>query len=289
MAKANAVRLGVLLAALAASSCLWGQAYSGPIFDAHLHYNDEAWPGYPPASVVQRLLDNGVQAFLSNSRPNGGTRELAALVSARGQADLRIVPFVRLYRDRADYESWHRDPGIYEMVERELAAGTATGPYRGIGEFHLYDAADGRNPTAVRLMKLAAERGLVVLAHVDDAAVDILMSHAPDATIIWAHTGISGVPVARVRALMNRYPRLYGELSYRPGLTASDGALTPEWRSLIMAMPDRFLVGSDTWINERWATYGEIITGYRKWLGALAPEAARKVAWENGRRLFGLP
>jgi hypothetical protein len=287
MARANAVRLGILLAVLAAPA--WGQAYTGPIFDAHLHYNDEAWPVHPPASVVQKFLDSGVQAFVSNSRPNDGTRELASLVTARGQADLRIVPFVRLYRDRADYESWHRDPSIYEMVERELAAGTAAGPYRGIGEFHLYDAADGRNPTAVRLMKLAAERRLAVLAHVDDAAIDILMSHAPDATIIWAHTGISGVPVARVRALMNRYPRLYGELSYRPGLTTSDGSLTPEWRSLILAMPDRFLVGSDTWINERWATYGEIIAGYRKWLGTLAPEAARKVAWENGRRLFGLP
>ena len=181
--------------------------------------------GLPGGNRGAEARRNGVQAFVANSRPNDGTKDLASLVGARGAAGLRIVPFVRLYRNREDYESWHRDPSIYDMVEHELAAGTAAGPYRGIGEFHLYDSADARNVTAVRLMKLAADRRLVILAHADDVAIDILMSHAPDATMIWAHTGISGVPVGRVEDMMKKYPRLYGELSYRPGLTAGDGSL----------------------------------------------------------------
>ncbi len=281
-------KLGLLVAAALASGRLWAQAYTGPIFDAHLHYNMEARSAYPPEAVLQSLLENNVRAFVANSTPNEGTRDLAAVVAAREKADLRIVPLVRVYRDRTDYESWHGDPTISDMVVRELAAGTAAGPYRGIGELHLYDAGDARNPTAVRIARLAAERGLVLMAHCDDLAIEILMSNAPDASILWAHTGISGVPIARVETLMKKYPRLRGELSYRPGLTGGDGSLSPQWRALILAMPDRFLVGSDTWVNERWADYGDIIRGYRTWLGGLPAATARKVAWDNGLRLFGL-
>jgi hypothetical protein len=31
--------------------------------------------------------------------------------------------------------------------------------------------------------------------------------------------------------------------------------------------PDRFLLRSDTWVPERWSSYGEIMAGYRGWLG----------------------
>ena len=168
---------------------------------------------------------------------------------------MTVVPFVRLYRNRADYSGWHADPSIVEMVERELAAGTEAGPYRGLGEFHLYDSANADGPTARRLMQLAEQRGLAVLAHVDDTAIEKLLAHAPKARLIWAHTGIGGAPVERVRALLQRHPTLMGELSYRPGLTEGDGRLSPAWRALLGEMPERFLVGSDTWINARWDDY----------------------------------
>ena len=105
-----------------------------------------------------------------------------------------MVPFVRLYRNRADYGGWFGDRSIHEMVESELARGTAAGPFRGIGEFHLYDSANADGPVARSLMQLAQERDLVVLAHVDDVAIDKLLAHAPKARVIWAHTGIGGVP-----------------------------------------------------------------------------------------------
>jgi len=106
---------------------------------------------------------------------------------------------------------------------------------------------------------------------------------------IWAHTGIGGVPVARVDELMARYPLLVGELSYRPGLTCEAGKLCPEWRALISKYPDRFVIGSDTWVNQRWASYDQLMAGYRTWLGDLPAELARKVAWANAAGLFGLP
>ena len=198
------------------------------------------------------------------------------------------MPFVRLYRNRADYTGWFNDPTIVEMVQRELAQGTASGPYRGLGEFHLYDSANANGPVARTLMQLAEARGLAVLAHVDDAAIDLLMAHAPKARLIWAHTGIGGAPVARVRALLAKYPRLLGELSYRPGLTDGAGRLSAEWKALLAEQPERFLIGSDTWVNARWQDYEALMRDARAWLGDLPPAAARRIAWENGATLFGL-
>nr|WP_246294811.1 amidohydrolase family protein [Schlegelella koreensis] len=261
--------------------------YGGPLFDAHLHYNVEATERYPLADVLGRMQRSGVRAVIANSRPNDGSKALAAADATR-RAGVVVVPFVRLYRNRADYTGWHADPTIVDMVLSELAAGTAAGPYRGLGEFHLYDSANADGPTARRLMQLAAQRDLAVLAHVDDVAVEKLLAHAPNARLIWAHTGIGGVPVERVRTLLERHPRLMGELSYRPGLVDADGSASAAWRALLVAMPDRFLVGSDTWINARWDDYEGLMRQARGWLGSLPPAVARRIAWDNGAALFGL-
>ena len=267
--------------------------YSGPLLDAHLHYNVEAVQGpHPISDVLARMQRNGVRAIVANSRPNDGTK---ALVEARTQTDaagVTVVPFIRLYRTRADYDNWYRDESIYEMVQAEFTRGTARGPYRGIGEFHLYDSRNANGPVARKLMAFAEDKQLAVLAHVDDVAVDLLMANAPSKgqklRLIWAHTGIGGTPVERVEAMLARYPLLMGELSYRPGLTCEGGLLCPEWRALLLRYPDRFLIGSDTWINPRWQQYDELMQGYRRWLGDLPPDVARQIAWDNGAALFGL-
>lgn len=267
--------------------------WSGPIFDAHLHYNDEAWMGpHSLDDVFGRLQRAGVRGIIANSRPNEGTRSLANATERARAAGVVVVPFVRLYRNRADYNGWFADPTIVDLVNTELAAGTRAGPYRGLGEFHLYDNVNADGPVARQLMRLADERGLAVLAHVDDIAVDRLMAHGPGTRLIWAHTGIGGTPPERVRELLRRYPKLIGELSYRPGLIADTGGLTPAWQDLLTAFSDRFLVGSDTWVNQRWVAYESLIDAARVWLADLArgdPRAARRIAWDNAAALFGLP
>lgn len=283
---------------LIAFSCAQARAsdYAGPLFDAHLHYNVEAWDGktgpHPPADVLARMQASGVRAIVANSRPNTGSLTLASSPQMR-DAGIAVVPFVRLYRNRADYTNWFRDETIYDMVLADLARGTGSGPYRGIGEFHLYDSADANGPVAKKLMALAEQRDLVVLAHVDDVAIDLLMANTPSKgqklRLIWAHTGIGGAPVERVDALMARYPGLVGELSYRPGLVCDDHQLCPAWRALLLKYPMRFLVGSDTWVNQRWQDYEGLMQGYRSWLGKLPADVARKIAWDNGASLFGVP
>jgi hypothetical protein len=270
--------------------------YAGPLLDAHLHYNVEAWSGapvpHPLPDVLARMQRNGVRAIVANSRPNEGSKALAGS-PLTADAGITVVPLIRLYRNRADYDSWHRDDSIYDMVLAELALGTAVGPYRGLGEFHLYDAAHAQGPVAQKLMALAEAKNLVVLAHVDDVAIELLMAGTPSGgqaiQLVWAHTGIGGTDPARVEQLLIRYPGLMGELSYRPGLTCQNGRLCPEWRALMLKYPTRFLIGSDTWINQRWQYYDEIMTGYRVWLGDLPPDIAHRIAWGNGAALYGLP
>ena len=297
---APAVRLLGLLAAASATAVQAQTPYAGPLFDAHLHYNDEACvhatpePAcpHPLEDVLARMQRNGVRAIVANSRPNDGTRALAQARAQTQAAGVMVVPFVRLYRDRADYHNWFRDPSIAELVQAELARGTPAGPYRGLGEFHLYDSANANGPVAQALMALAEQKDLAVLAHVDDVAIDLLMANAPSKgrklKLVWAHTGIGGTPIERVDQLLARYPQLMGELSYRPGLTCDGGQLCPEWRALLLKYPDRFLIGSDTWVNQRWIYYDDLMQGYRAWLGGLPADVALRIAWNNGARLFGL-
>jgi hypothetical protein len=281
----RAALLTLLLSAAAAHA----EPYRGPIFDAHLHYNDEAFSApHPVDDVIGRMQRSGVRGIVANSRPNDGTKTLARERAKMAAAGITVVPFIRLYRHRADYNGWFADESIHQMVQDELKAGTDSGAYRGIGEFHLYDSANANGPVARKLMQLAQARDLAVLAHVDDAAIDLLMAHAPNARLIWAHTGIGGAPVERVRALLTRYPRLMGELSYRPGLTCGEGQLCPEWKALLSEFPERFLVGSDTWINARWSSYEALMAEARGWLGDLPAPLAQRIAWGNGARLFGL-
>ena len=281
-------RVAALVVLAAAALAARAEPYAGPLFDTHLHYNEEARAEFPLADVLARMQRSGVRAIVANSRPNDGTLALASTPLAAA-AGVTVVPFVRLYRNRDDYHGWFADASIQTLVDRQLAAGTPAGPYRGLGEFHLYDSANANGPVARALMRLAQDQGLAVLAHVDDDAIELLLAHAPRARLIWAHTGIGGTPVARVRALLAKYPTLMGELSYRPGLTDADGHLSAEWKALIGAYPDRFTIGSDTWINARWSDYEGLMSAARRWLGDLPPTLAQRVAWGNAAALFGVP
>jgi hypothetical protein len=67
---------------------------------------------------------------------------------------------------------------------------------------------------------------------------------------------------------------------------AEEGHLAAGWKALFSRHPTRFLLGSDTWVNQRWESYPQIMAGYRQWLGELPREVAERIAWKNGKELF---
>jgi len=274
MQRLKITALAIALAAFAASD---GRAQAQlKIFDAHLHYNQEPDPFYPLDKVLEVFRRNGVAGIVANSRPNKGTHQL---VDAKAQG-LWVVPFIRPYRTRDDVQNWSNDAAINELIEIEYKRGY----FRGVGEFHIYgNAAD--KPVVRKAVDFAVARDLYVLAHCDEPALLVLLRNHPKAKIIWAHTGFA-TPPARVAELLEKHPALMGELSYRYGI-ADGGKLSDAWRDLFARHSDRFLLGSDTWINERWFGYDTIMKEYRGWLAQLPPEQAKRIAHGNAERVFG--
>ena len=255
-----------------------------PIFDAHMHYNIEARDTYPPAKVLEIFRQSNVRGILATSRPNEGSALLMKAAPAASPA-LTVVPFIRVYRDRADYGTWHKNPEIVAMIEREFAEGAMKGKVRGIGEFHLY-GEEAKSKEFAQIVAFAQKNDLWLHAHSDEAAINHIFTLAPKAKVIWAHTGFS-VATDRVAAMMKAHPDLMGELSYRNDIT-DGGKLSKLWRALFTTYPDRFLLGSDCWVTERWAQYGEIMDYYQRWLAELPRDVATKIAYRNGERIFDI-
>jgi len=250
-----------------------------PLFDAHLHYNREPTLRVTTGEALRLFEAAGVRGILANSRPNAGTH---ALYAARSDK-LQVVPFLRPYRMRADVHTWFNDPQTMPLIEEEYQR---HGYFAGIGEFHLH-GEEARSPVVAQMVRFARERKLMLHAHSDVAALEILFSLYPEARIIWAHTGFS-LPATEVERMLRTYTGLIAELSYRSGISDGAGKISAEWRQLFERYPERFLLGSDTWIDERWDRYGQIMGGYRPLLEQLPPSVARQIAWNNAVRLFGL-
>jgi len=250
-----------------------------PLFDAHIHFSVGATSIYTPEDAMQILESSGIRTALLSSTPNDGTLALYAAYPHR------FIPFLRPYRKTRDLatwgeerRSWYKDPQTIPFLEQELARGI----YRGIGEFHV-DGNEVDTPVMRDLVRLAAKHELWLMAHSDALAIEKLFALDPSAKILWAHTGMDE-PAERVSQLFNRYPQLYGELSYRSGVS---GGLSAEWREMLLRFPDRFVYGSDTWVPSRWSEVNSLTSLARDWLSTLPTLVAESIAYRNADRLFG--
>jgi hypothetical protein len=270
----TALRAVVVVAALVLAS---GPAAAQlPLFDAHIHYSRPDWDAYTPERILSILAKAGVRRALVSSTPDEGTLKLYE------KAPAGIVPSLRPYRSREDMGSWPRDPAVGAYVEERLKRGI----YRAIGEMH-FGAGDVAAPVLKRFAELAAARKIFLWCHIDDAAVEALLHTYPDVKVLWAHAGMSA-SARRVGELVDRYPRLWVELALRSDV-ASGGTLDPEWRTLFVRHPDRFLVGTDTWVTSRWDAVASASDAVQAWLRQLPREVAEQIAWKNGDRLFPPP
>ena len=195
----------------------------------------------------------------------------------------RIVPILQPYRGEVRSSNWIDDPKLIDYLEVRLKLGV----HKGIGEFHLFDLPGSTATPQVRKMaKLAAARNLFLHIHSDPGPIEAMFRVEPKSRILWAHAGMSSSPDA-VGALVDRYENLWVEVSFRGGDIMPGERIDPAWRDLFLRHPDRFMVGTETYMSDRWAVYTGLIDEHRAWLRQLPREVARKIAYKNAERLFG--
>ena len=263
-------RLATLaIACLPALACAAAEL---PIFDAHVHYSHDAWPNLPPADAVAILRKAGLARALVSSSGDEGTQRLAALAP-----DL-VVPSLRPYRTRGDVSTWVRDDTVVAFLEERLKASR----YAAIGEFHVY-GADADLPVPRRLVALASQHKLVLHAHSDVDAIERLFRQDPQARILWAHSGFDRPDV--LREMLRKHGNLWCDLAFRSEQGAG-GKVPAEWRALFTEFPDRFMVGTDTYVPERWHYIVEHANWSRAWLADLPAPLAERIAWRNADALF---
>lgn len=254
-----------------------------PLFDAHIHYSERSWGSLSAEEAATKLRQAGVRGALVSSTPNEGTQKL------RNAAPEIVIPFLRPYRHDAEMSTWHDTAAIVRLLEE----GMESGRYRGIGEYHL-DASNVDDRAVRRSAELAREHGVFLHAHTDAAGIEALARAYPDVRLLWAHAGVS-TPPERVGTVLDGDDNVWVELSlltpdiatFTPQSNAEERArLDPEWRRVLIEYPERFLIGTDTWVTGRWRTYEELIAATRAWLRQLPEEVAEKIAYKNGERLF---
>jgi predicted TIM-barrel fold metal-dependent hydrolase len=252
-------------------------AQSLPLFDAHMHYKNDAWVPFPPDAVLSKMDMNGVAMALVSSSPDEGTIRLLEF------APKRIVPEMRPYNDMLGPSNWTKWDGVGDLIEKRVIQYN----HQGIGEFHVNSIDPQDEPLMKKIVALAAERRIPLHVHSDHEPVEYLFTLNPDITIIWAHAGMTESPDI-VEGMMNRYPNLYADTSYRESdiLNDPDG-INEKWRRVLERFADRFMIGSDTWVNDQWAEYDYLIAMNRKWLAHLTTDTAKKIAYQNAEGLFG--
>jgi hypothetical protein len=201
-------------------------------------------------------------------------------------------------------------------LERELRNGDCLGMGE-IGPYH-FEKKPGMaviefpmNFTPfLRIAGLAADKGVWLEIHAEPVTpkgrsyedeifggVALLYSLYPDLKMILSHSAMTNSRNAR--ALLATYPNLMMNFKVvLPGrglawgnlgpLTNDKGELFEDWATLMEAMPERFMVGTDfRWGQNPSKKYQKRIKGMRRLLGSLSPVAAAKIAHENARRVFG--
>lgn len=197
---------------------------------------------------------------------------------------------------------------------------TFPGVFTGIGEFSIHkefvsakvsgEVASLQDPALDRILKFAAETGLISVLHSD---VDVpfpkegappacleqmkaLFRRNPQATVIWAHTGMGRIvrPVKNHAAMIEQlvqdraFDNVYFDISWDE--VAKYLVPNPESiktaANLLNSHPDRFLFGTDEVAPTSQQRYLRVYYQYGPLWDALSPEARDKIRRGNYQRLF---
>jgi len=189
-----------------------------------------------------------------------------------------------------------------------------------MAERHPYESAPPDHPLLLALADIAAKHGMPVELHMEAVPRDMpfppdrrqsannpgtvaaniprferLLAHNRQARIVWAHAGwdLSGErSVALMQELLGRHPNLYMDIksdrrgSRRTAAFAQGGTvIRPGWLAMLRAFPDRFMIGSDQFMDMETGR----LENARRFVDLLPADLAPRIAAENARRVYRLP
>ncbi|MBF6057406.1 MULTISPECIES: amidohydrolase family protein [Thiomicrorhabdus] len=248
-----------------------------PLIDAHSHYAQADTEAFNPQEIIGILDTNRVEKILITSTPNQGTIKLY------DYAPNRVIPFLSVYRTKADKPDWMHRGAVVAEAEEALK----TGKFKGIGELHIF-AKDRKSPVLKGLVELAKANRLPMLIHGDAEIIDEIFQIDPSAQILWAHLGTKP-EITLLSSMLQRYPQnLYIDTSVRDKQLLAEGVLAKKWKAFLIDHQDRLMAAIDTFSVNRWKTYDLVVKDIQTWLADLPPEVARKIARGNAERFFGL-
>jgi predicted TIM-barrel fold metal-dependent hydrolase len=299
----SAVLLGVTPLSLSADApepiTLEPQTHARPIADAHLHYKWNQAEVTSPQQAAAALRENNVALAVVTGTPAERVLELYE------QAPEIVVPIFGAYRRGGDWFGWQ---GRASLVD-EARAALENGPYRGIGELHLiggFAKRWNRSDVLQALLALTAEHDVPMLIHTEFSRAEPTLSICeanPHNRIVLAHAG-AALPPAEVRRVLETCPHVWMDLSARDPwrfisfpISDEDGRLLPDWETLVLDYPDRFLIGSDAvWPVDRldawdradtgWEHIGEFLDFHRRWASFLPEDVQQKVLHDNAVAVF---
>jgi hypothetical protein len=277
-----------------------------PIIDLHFH-PEAAWGD----GLIGLFDDLGVRAAGNGAQAS----DAEALALAEAYAP-RVIAFgggytIRQFVLDLGAAAWNLESPDVTAYLDALGADLAAGRFAAIGEIHVDSTASyftgtpairypADAPLMQRLWAMSAEHGVPMSVHMDGspesvASMERLLAADRRGTWLWAHTGHYAEPPL-VRRLLEAHPNLYCELSYRSSISPSRtavsldtaGVLRPEWRDLLEAFPDRFVLGTDL-SAPSYAEYTRHINFWRAILAQLSPEAAALIAYANAEHLLQPP
>ena len=284
-----------------------------PIADLHLHPRHDI----PPTEIKDRMDANGVrwagagtigERSVTLAHSNALVERFIAFA---GQEELNRAYFDGGVGGTEDVNN-AAVQNLLQSAEEDLRAGRI----KGIGEIFVNNSRSNPNPSFRRkfradapsmraLYQLVARYGGFLTFHMESDSDSVgqlerLLESDRKGRILLNHCGV-GASAAEVRSLFERHPNVFCELSgrYPPVLSSRVIERFPEreifnnwrgplagWLQLIEDFSDRFMIGTDA--NSRSEYDGAIKAVREGLLPYLRPATARKMAYENAQRLFGL-
>jgi len=282
-----------------------------PIADVHYHPH----PSVEPSNLM-KLMDKNNVIWSSGGELTGGDYVRDSFKDFLGDRYLPLggqSAYNKLFFRQGVSGMEDENSKEFSNILRALRKDLEKGKIVGVGELFLNNSKSSSNPkmrrksnifapTYQKLLDLVAEHNGVIQIHAQSdedtlEQLSMLADYNPNGKIILAHCGTNSSS-QQIKILMESHQNIYCDLSYRHKPMLSDkrikrfpemeifdeSSIHDDWRELIISMPDRFMVGTDTKVLK---PYNNAVENIRTGLLANLPQdVAEKVAYKNAEIIF---